>query len=117
MQIMLGSRGERTVSLEPGATVWRLRRSKKGKYSFKQDYPDQPSGFEPRLKVIEGKHHIAAELFVPFPEARGRGDHPGPILFNLILNPSSACEWYWSTDSTTFTSANPYLWGEMNLAE
>lgn len=117
LQIMLGSRGERTVSLQPGAAVWRLRRSKKGKYSFKQDYPDQPSGFEPRLKVIEGKRHIATELFVPFPEVRGTGDHPGPILFNLILNPSSGCEWYWSTDSTTFSAANPYLWGEMNLGE
>lgn len=118
MQLMLGPNNKRTVGLQPGAFVWKFIRSK-NKYTIQRKYPpglDRLSA--PQFAIAEHRDRISAEIFIPISASNGNGGKPvTKTLFNLILNPKSSCEWYWATDATMNSDANPYLWGELELQE
>ncbi|MFQ5641479.1 MAG: hypothetical protein ACE5IR_26175 [bacterium] len=118
MHLMIGPNNQRTVDLQPGAFVWKLKKSNKN-YHFMSEYPESVAGdFAPQTEIVKSREHISAEILLPISVLNDGGNKPADrILFNIILNPGSACEWYWATDTTMFSYANPYLWGELHSGE
>ncbi|MCG8604695.1 hypothetical protein MJD09_06815 [bacterium] len=114
MNVMVGSGDQKSVALGPGQFVWKLSRKHK-KYSVSQEFPRDPgTSADLRIATVEAKSHIAMELYIPLRAVtNGRAKLATPIRFNLILNPSSQCEWYWSADAATFSEKHPYLWGDL----
>jgi hypothetical protein len=118
MDLMVGNGDRKPVWLGPGQFVWKLSMKNK-KYSLARQFPRTiATSAEPRIASIEGTSHISMEVYIPLEvEMKGREELLSQVYFNLILNPSSPCEWYWSADTSTFSEENPYLWGDLTLAQ
>lgn len=118
LQIMLGLNHKRTVALEKGAYVWDLVWNR-GNLRFKRFFPPSVHNLQvPQWTVEEDDGKKTVRIFIPSeilgspPMVAGKR-----YLFNLILNPFKSCEWYWATDSTTYSYLNPYVWGELLLID
>jgi hypothetical protein len=116
LKLMFGLKNDRTVRLEQGAFVWDLVRSGEN-FALEQIYPSdlQPDHL-PSFKMIENTGAFSLEILVPVQQSEFLQMESGnKCLFNLIINPRTPCEWYWASDSSMFSQANPYIWGEIML--
>jgi hypothetical protein len=112
LNVMLETNNRRTLALEDGAMVWKLSRTKK-KLRFEQTFPPSSSkDSEPIYFLNETSGFSSLEAFLPIPKSLSPGDR---LLFNIILNPFEECECYWASDTSMWSLANPYIWGEVEL--
>lgn len=116
LKIMFGLKNDRTIRLEEGAFVWDIVKSEET-FSLEQIYPNdlQPESL-PSFKIVENSGDFSLGIFVPVQQPEFTPMESGnKCLFNLIINPRTPCEWYWASDSSMFSQANPYIWGEIVL--
>jgi len=112
LNIMLEINNRRTVALEEGAMVWKLSRTNK-KIRFEQTFPpSSPKDVEPIFFLNETIGLTSCEAFLPIPKNLSPADR---LLFNIILYSFEECECYWASDSSMWSAANPYIWGEVKL--
>ncbi len=111
LYVMLETNNQRTLDLQEGALVWKLSRTKKDKFKLKQTTPAS-DGATALFSMTEKSGAYSFEAFLPVSKKLSPGDQ---MLFNILLQPFDECECYWATDSSTWTLANPYIWGEITL--
>lgn len=110
LYVMLEVENNRSIKLEESSLVWKFSRSKKGS-TFKQTTP-AADGIVPMFALSQNNGRDTFEAFLPVTKKLSPGDR---LLFNILIFPFEECECYWATDSSTWTLANPYIWGEITL--
>ncbi|HEX9654102.1 MAG TPA: hypothetical protein VGA99_10350 [bacterium] len=110
LYVMLEAANNRSVKLEESSRIWKFSQSKT-ESTFKQTTP-AANGLVPLFFLGGGQDSQTFEAFLPVEQKLSAGDR---LLFNILLLPFEQCESYWATDSSTWTLANPYIWGEITL--
>lgn len=111
LYVMLEINNQRTLNLQEGALVWKFSRTKESKYTLKQT--TSSANGQPAIFFINESNGVHSfEAFLPISKKLSAGEQ---MLFNILLQPFEECECYWATDSSTWTLANPYIWGEITL--